>query len=230
MVTPVQLIRRKKALRRYLKAHGQGARFRGLNIAPVAGPVYRDGIRWLERREWPKLPPTGRADSRVLAVLFPAKPQSIGAKALKHAKAELGVKEHPSGSNRGPRVDQFAAACGLRAVPWCACFVTWSLRRAGWTQKGWNLAYVPSWVATANQSAHGLRVIGASEVQAGDVVCFDWQKDGIADHIGFVAGPWKNGQGPTLEGNTSAGNNSNGGEVQARTRSLSEVACFIRIT
>lgn len=234
MVAPAQLVKRKRALKRYVVKHGGNPR--GLNFAPVAGPVYRKWIRWLERREWPNLPDTGRADARVLAVLFPPKPEAIGHHALRIATASVGVRESPAESNRGPIVDTFLAACGFRfrkgqrGQPWCACFITWALRKAGWKQSGWNLAYVPSWVATAHQSAHGLRVIAASEVQAGDVVCFDWERNGIADHIGFAAGPVRGGSFPTVEGNTSAGNNSNGGQVQERMRSLSDVACFIRVT
>jgi hypothetical protein len=240
MVTPAQIIKRKRALKRYVVKHGGNPR--GLNFAPVAGPVYRKWIRWLQKREWPKLPPTGIADSRVLAVLFPPKPETIGHHALRIAEACEGVRESPAESNRGPVVDTFLAACGFhfrpivpgkpvqQGEPWCACFVTWALRKAGWTQAGWNQAYVPDWVATAHKAAHGLRVIGAAQVQAGDVVCFDWGHDGVADHIGFAAGPVKNGSLPTCEGNTSAGNNSNGGQVQERTRTLSDVACFIRVT
>jgi hypothetical protein len=72
--------------------------------------------------------------------------------------------------------------------------------------------------------------VSSSQARAGDLVCFDWDNDGIADHIGFVTGPVDpHGNFPTLEGNTSEGNNSNGGQVQDRVRNVSAVECFVRI-
>lgn len=240
MVTPAQIIKRKKALKAYVRRHGGNPK--GLNLAPVAGPVYRKWIRWLQKREWPKLPTTGLADERVLHVLFPPPAQTIGSLALRVAKTQVGTKEHPPESNRGDKVDVYEAACGFhfRAIvpghaveegqPWCACFVTYCLRQVDWKQSGWNLAYVPSWVGTAHLAEHGLHTIGPNAVEAGDIVTFDWEGNGVADHIGFAAGPVKNGSLATIEGNTSAGNNSNGGEVQERVRSVSDVAAFIRVT
>lgn len=237
MVTPAQLIKRKHALRAYVKKHGGNPK--GLNNAPIAGPVYRKWIRWLQRREWPKLAPTGIADSRVLAVLFPPKPESIGRKALDIGGRYVGVTEHPPNSNRGPVVDIFLAACGFHfrdgqeGVPWCGCYVTKCLRDADYTGRGWNMAYVPAWVAAAHLGIAGLRVISAAEVEAGDIGCADWGHDGLADHIFFTRGPVKNGEVPTREGNTSAsdaGDQSNGGCVADKTRRTSDVLCFIRVT
>lgn len=227
MVTPAQLIKRKRALRVYVKKHGGNPE--GLNNAPIAGPVYRKWIRWLQRREWPKLPDTGIADERVLEVLFPPPKETVGVLAVRVAKTQVGTKESPANTNTGPKVDVYEAACKIHAQPWCACFVTWCLRQVGWKQTGWNLAYVPAWVGTAHLAQHGLHTIGPNAVEAGDIVTFDWEGNGVADHIGWVTGPVKNGEFPTIEGNTSAGNNSNGGEVQERTRSVSDVAAFIRI-
>jgi hypothetical protein len=229
LATPAQIIRRKHALRRYFDRHGW--KLPGLNWSPIAGPVYRRGIRRLQAQEWPKLPTTGIADTRVLAVLFPPPKQTIGELALRVAKTQVGTKEFPPNTNTGPKVDIYEAACGIHAQPWCACFVTWCLRQVDWKQTGWNQAYVPSWVGTAHLAQHGLRTIGPAEVRPGDIVTFDWEDNGVADHIGFVESiVIPQGTFKTIEGNTSAGNNSNGGEVQERTRALSDVAAFIRVT
>lgn len=233
MVSPAQIVKRKRALKRYVVKHGGNPK--GLNFAPVAGPVYRKWIRWLQRREWPTLPDTGTADTRVLAILFPPKPETIGHKALEHAESAIGVKESPANSNDGVIVRRFQATTRAYRAPWCASFVTWSFREAGWTGRGWNLAYVPAWVAAAHQGLGGLRVIGWRDVVAGDVPCFDWGRDGVADHIGIAAGPVdpKTLEFHTCEGNTSAdsgGSQSNGGQVAARTRSVHDVVCFIRVT
>jgi hypothetical protein len=229
MATPVQIIRRKKVLKAYFSKRGWSMP-KGFNMAPVAGTRYREAIRRLQKQEWPNVPTTGIADTRVLAVLFPPRKQTYGELALRVAKTQVGVKEHPPGSNRGPKVDEYQAVCGIQGQPWCACFVTWCLRQVDWKERGWNQAYVPSWVGTAHLAQHGLHTIGSSAVRAGDIVCFDWEDNGVADHIGFCAGVVRGGSFPTIEGNTSAGNNSNGGQVQERTRSLSDVACFIRVT
>ncbi len=229
MVTPAQIVRRKRALRAKAMALGVPVP-RGFNLVPFVGPYTRELIRRVQRKVWPKLAVTGEFDARMLALLFPPPIVTVGGKALGFAKLELGVKEHPAGSNRGPRVDQFEAACGIQGQPWCACFVVFCLREAGWKTTGWNQAYVPAWVAVAHLGQHGVRVIGSGEVRAGDLVAFDWEHNGVADHIGFCRGPVHGGEFQTIEGNTSAGSNSNGGEVQARTRSIGDVACFMRVS
>jgi hypothetical protein len=231
MFKPAQIVRCKRAL----KAKAVALNIvipRGFNFIPFVGPFTRELIRRVEKHEWPNLPPTGEFNSRMLALLFPAPPLTIGAVALSHAKRELGVKEDPASSNAGPRVSQYEAILGLNHQPWCACFITWCLRQAGWNRKGWNQAYVPSWVGEAHNGQGGLLVIGPGAVAAGDLACFDWQHDGIADHIEFASGPVVKGQFPTIGGNTSssaAGDKSNGGEVAANTRSVSDVAAFIRV-
>jgi putative peptidoglycan binding protein/CHAP domain-containing protein len=48
------------------------------------------------------------------------------ARILGIARAELGTKEDPDGSNGGPRVDVYT---GAWRVPWCALFVSWVLRQ-----------------------------------------------------------------------------------------------------
>ena len=49
------------------------------------------------------------------------------------ALREVGVSEHPPGSNSGPRVRQYQAATDLGGTgwPWCAAFVEWCWKAAG---------------------------------------------------------------------------------------------------
>lgn len=61
----------------------------------------------------------------------------------------------------------------------------------------------------------------------GDIILFDFNKNGIADHTGLVldkAGTTVY----TIEGNTGAGSNTNGGQVQIRPRTRSTVRRFVR--
>lgn len=63
--------------------------------------------------------------------------------------------------------------------------------------------------------------------KVGDIVLFDFNHNGTSDHTGIVIGI--NGSKiTTIEGNTSAGNNANGGQVQIRTRAKSQVNYFVR--
>jgi len=150
--------------------------------------------------------------------------------ALKIALGEVGVKEEPAGSNSGPRVSQYEAVAGINHQPWCACFGTWCFKQAGVLLSGFNVAYCPSWVASAHADQHGLRVIGHSEIEPGDVAIYDWNNDGVGDHWGFVISSTPGGH-KAVEGNTSvAGSQSNGGEVCIQDRSLSDVECYIRVS
>lgn len=50
------------------------------------------------------------------------------------AKSQIGVREYPLNSNRGPIVDQYLRSCGLDPAtgnyPWCAAFVEWCFSNA----------------------------------------------------------------------------------------------------
>ena len=52
----------------------------------------------------------------------------------------------------------------------------------------------------------------------GDIVLFDFNNNGTSDHIGIVVSVNSDGSITTVEGNTGSGNNTNGGQVQKRTR------------
>src|SRR5689334_590246 len=51
--------------------------------------------------------------------------------ALRIALTQLGVKEQPAGSNRGPEVDGYLLTVGLSpGYAWCAAFVYWCFHKA----------------------------------------------------------------------------------------------------
>lgn len=143
-------------------------------------------------------------------------------RALNSALRDVGVKENPPNSNWGPRVSQYLRAAGINfPAPWCAAFITYHLRRVGYTVTTPGPASVENWVQWA--SKHGAIV---SRPLRGDLVSYDWNADNWYDHMGFVvrvlALRWRGkvfvGLVRTLEGNTSVGNDSNGGEVMIRYR------------
>lgn len=63
--------------------------------------------------------------------------------------------------------------------------------------------------------------------KVGDIVLFDFNGNGTSDHAGIVIGVSGNTI-TTIEGNTGIGNNTNGGQVQKRTRSRDVVNYFVR--
>lgn len=147
------------------------------------------------------------------------------AKALKIAVSQLGVKESPAGSNDGPMIHKYEAVTGMFRQAWCASFIQWCFLQAGFPQPLFNRsAYVPTIVNEA-------RKLGwiVDRPAPGDLVCYDWEKDGLADHIGFIEVVNRDGSFRTVEGNTAIGNDSNGGEVMRRFRYPSQVKAFVRV-
>lgn len=146
----------------------------------------------------------------------------LSVKALRRAQSKIGVKELPAGTN----LVEFSEWYGIRG-PWCAMFVTWCYVTAGSEAfvKGQRYAYVPYMVADARAGRYGLSVTRSPA--PGDVVAYDWD-GGVADHTGL----FERGTAQVfhaIEGNTSVGNDSNGGEVMRRSRQGSQVECFIRV-
>ena len=159
-------------------------------------------------------------------------PSTIGLAALNEATRHIGVKEDPPGSNR----TAFGEWFGENGVPWCNIFVSYCFQLgAGYTicdgvagpgvVPGKGCAYVPTtehWL-----SASGMWV-GRTDPQPGDIAIFNWD-GGQPDHIGIVQQVHGNGIFTTVEGNTSASSNSNGGEVMQRLRHISQVDGFGRV-
>jgi hypothetical protein len=140
-------------------------------------------------------------------------------KALAEARKNIGMKENPPNSNICP-ISKWWGFTG----PWCAMAVSkWYIEAGSKAfRKSRDWAYVPYLVSAAVQGTNSLSL--TKNPQPGDIVCFDWDDDGVADHTGLVVTPPNNGSFETIEGNTSPTNNSNGGEVMMRTRNTSDVA------
>lgn len=156
-----------------------------------------------------------------------------------------GVKEQPAGSNHGPDVWRKDArgkqwkggidywchlANGIRGgYPWCSAFATSAFyltgREIGDARRA-SVQYFELWA-----KAQGDLV---TRPFRGDLVCYDWNADNWYDHIGIVQRvlALPTAKAPLLiraiEGNTSLGNQSNGGQVMLRTRYASHCR-FVRI-
>jgi hypothetical protein len=130
------------------------------------------------------------------------------------ASSQLGVSENPPGTNQVFYNDWY----GVPGIPWCATFVSWVLDKSGLdelhgvqNQKG--SAYCPYIEAYYRSQGRW-----QSSPQKGAIVLFDWNGDGTSDHIGIVEKVINRNEILTIEGNTSATDNSNGGQVQRRSR------------
>ncbi len=136
---------------------------------------------------------------------------------------EVGTKENPANSNRQKYGEWF----GFNGVAWCAIFVSWVYDRAGVPLQG--MGYKKGFAGCINAVALFRKrgdVIPKEQAQVGDIVFFDWNKDNRHDHVGIFNG-WANKERTiayTIEGNTSATNQSNGGEVQSRKRDTTKIS------
>lgn len=127
------------------------------------------------------------------------------------ARRELGYTESPAGSNR----TKYGKWFGLDGQPWCMMFVQWCFRQAGAQD------LLPALTASCGAlmraaQAKGCWVTGV--YQPGDVVIYDFPGGAATDHCGIVEQPAGGGV-MSIEGNTGAGNDANGGQVQRRIRS-----------
>lgn len=103
-------------------------------------------------------------------------------------------------------------------TPYCACFVSWVMNRAAVKVAGVPAAYCP-YICRDGRSAGAL--VDKYNARPGDVVLFDWDGDGLSDHVGIV----ESNEGSylqTIEGNT------NGGIVDRRTRNFSTICHVVR--
>lgn len=118
---------------------------------------------------------------------------------------------------------------GNNGIAYCNMFTTWVLAQAGVPEPPpGHFAYVPYAINAYQKQSR--RVWNTRSAQPGDLVCFDWNHDGVADHIGIVERNYGTHL-QTIEGNTSSGTSgsqSNGGGVYRRARAWGAVMAILR--
>ncbi|MDD3346813.1 CHAP domain-containing protein [Oscillibacter sp.] len=139
-------------------------------------------------------------------------------KILELARKELSVKEAPAGSNC---VKYNTAYYGRKvsgaAYPWCCVFLWWLFQSAEAPELfygGGRTASCGALMAYAKQHRQYV-----TEYRAGDLVFFRFSGQGGPEHVGIVLEVRADAL-VTIEGNTGAGNDANGGQVQQRVRRL----------
>ncbi len=133
------------------------------------------------------------------------------------ARKQIGVTEQPKGSNNVKYNTAFyGGPVDGGAYPWCCAFIWWLFNDLGLSSEfcgGAKTAYCPFVVNYAKNN--GSWVTDPSKFRAGDCLLFDWNGDGIADHIGLCIS-WSGASGQTIEGNA-------GDAVSLCTRSVGQV-------
>lgn len=103
--------------------------------------------------------------------------------------------------------------CGLPAsAAWCCAFVCWIFNLGGDAKLfygGKKVTYCPTAIKWCQANLANIPIYLAMPM---DVIFFDWNNNGTADHIGFVRGRVSDQKVNTIEGNT------NGGVVANKTR------------
>lgn len=86
-------------------------------------------------------------------------------------------------------------------VEWCACFVSWCANECGYIDAG----VIPKFAGCIQGSnwfkERGLWQDGSFTPSAGHIIFFDWEGDGLTDHVGIVERV-ENGTVYTVEGNS----------------------------
>lgn len=155
---------------------------------------------------------------------------------LAAAAGEVGTKENPLGSNRGPKVDQYIRSTGRNpaggSFAWCVAFLYWCFKEARRLEnrpanpmsrtlsvhKLWNESFGQTNVKriTPRQAAADFTL-----VQPGQIFCLDHGSG--RGHVGIVESI-NNGKLVTIEGNTNVGGSREGiGVFRRKSRHIEEV-------
>ena len=71
-------------------------------------------------------------------------------------------------------------------VDWCACFVSWCANECGYIEAGVIPRFAGCILGSNWFKSRGLWQDGGYEPRAGDIIFFDWEDDGLTDHVGIV--------------------------------------------
>jgi hypothetical protein len=109
-------------------------------------------------------------------------------------RAELGVREDPLGSNRGPRVRQYQSSTGAYNAAWCVSFLQWGLQKNGVARianRSAGVFYCVDWARKNGLLRYSPK--------PGYLACYMWSQG----HIGVVEEVTLRGGFMAIEGNAS---------------------------
>lgn len=178
----------------------------------------QDGIAGAETLGALRRPSVGPTTPSPAPVAPPATSQAqLRSRILSLAQAEIGTRES-GGDNRG-EVQKYQRFFGRSVEPYCADFLSYVITQAG---KPLNFAYTPYLERHLKETGAWK---GRTNPQPGDIVMFDINGDGKADHTGFVEKVNPDGTLTTIEGNTEHPDGGNEG-VWRKRRPMSVVRGF----
>ena len=142
---------------------------------------------------------------------------------IRVAEKEIGTIEKPLNSNK----TKYGKWFGFDGVAWCGMFVSWVYFMAGFPlpKIGFTKGFAGCQTAVAYFKKNNQIT---NNPIPGDIVFFDWNKDGRYDHTGIFIKWINDNEFYSYEGNTAVGNDSNGGQVMRRKRNKS-VAIFAHV-
>lgn len=162
---------------------------------------------------------------------------------------EVGVREVPRNSNRGPRIQEYQRATDLAGTGWayCAAFMCWGIMKWGedsavrdalkltrdgfeaWRPKTAAAYGFEDWARRKRLLVHNENARpGKLTLHTGDLMTFDISHIGalITDYESSSYALWRM---ETVEGNTNASGSRDGGGVYRMERARSFARCFIRL-
>ena len=148
---------------------------------------------------------------------------TTGKDVLDTALSQLGIRESPAYSNRVKfNTWYYGREVSGSAYPWCMAFVQWCYDHTG--------AALPFKTASCGALLRWYREHQpeciVKKPRPGDIVIFDFPGGAETDHTGVFVSRGR-GTVTTIDGNTGATNDANGGAVMRRTRSESFVVAYI---
>lgn len=140
------------------------------------------------------------------------------------ARAQLGIKESPPNSNKVKYNDWYwKKPVSGPDYPWCMAFCQWCYHQVGVILP----AYTASCSALMNAAKAACKWV-VKDFQPGDLIIFSFNQNGTPSHCGIYLEKISDYAFYSIEGNTSVGNDSNGGEVMKRTRYPKQVVGAFR--
>lgn len=150
-------------------------------------------------------------------------------KILSLARAQIGIKEYPSGSNRVKyNTAYYGREVSGTEYPWCCAFIWWIFDQARAQELffgGEKTAYCPALLNYHKKAGQFV----TKDYKPGDIVFFNFSGGTAAKHVG-ICEKWSGSTMTTIEGNTGAGNDTNGGAVMRRTRAKKYIVGAYRPT
>lgn len=149
------------------------------------------------------------------------------------ARQQLGVTESPAGSNNVKYNTAYYGQTvhdGLwnTTFAWCAVFVWWLFQQLGLAALYYGGKKTASCTTLWNYYKAAGQLVSFDQAQPGDIVFFRWtSSQKTPQHVGVVESRTGDTL-TTIEGNTSVGNDGNGGAVMRRQRERNVVLAVAR--